>query len=94
MKISEIDINSRKVNIIAKVIEKREPREVNTRFGKSIVTNAVIEDETGDIILVLWGDEANKINEGDTIKIENGYVTEWGGMLQLNIGKFGKLSIL
>lgn len=94
MKISELNFNSKKVSITAKVTEKREPREVNTRMGKTIVTNAVLEDETGSIILVLWGDESTKVNEGDTLKIDNGYVTEWSGQLQLNIGKFGKMSVL
>jgi ssDNA-binding replication factor A large subunit len=94
MKISELTSMSRKVNITAKVIEKKEPREVTTRFGKTIVTEAVVEDESGEIALVLWGEDGNKVNEGDEIKVENGYVTEWNGLLQLNIGKYGKLSVL
>jgi replication factor A1 len=94
MKISELNFNSRKVSITAKAIEKREPREVNTRNGRTTVTNAVLEDETGTIILVLWGDESNKVNEGDTVKIDNGYITEWSGQLQLNVGKFGKMTVL
>jgi replication factor A1 len=94
MAISELSANSRKVNITAKVTQKKEPREVNTRFGHTKVTEAVIEDESGTITLVLWGEDGDKINEGDEIKVENGYISEWQGNLQLNIGKFGKLTVL
>jgi replication factor A1 len=31
---------------------------------------------------------------GDKIKIENGYITSFKGELQLNIGKYGKLTVL
>lgn len=92
--LSDLTINSRKVNIVAKVVEKREPREVNTRFGRKLVADAVIEDQTGSIILVLWEGEIEKIKEGDTIKIQNGYVTEWQGALQVNVGRFGTIKVM
>ena len=92
--ISELTINSKNVDVAAKVVEKRQPREVNTKFGRNLVAESVLEDQTGQIILVLWGDDIEKIKEGDSIKIKNGYITEWNGALQLNIGKFGTLEIL
>lgn len=94
MQIAELSNGSSKVNITAKVVEKGKTREVNTRFGQNQVSEATIEDASGSIILVLWGDEILKINEGDSIKIENGYVKEWNGTLQLSVGKFGKLTVL
>jgi len=94
MKLSDIKHDTRRVMLTAKVVEKREPREVNTRYGATMVCEAVIEDETGTMILVLWGDEVEKVSEGDTVKIENGYVREWNGSLQLNVGKFGKLNVV
>jgi predicted aconitase with swiveling domain len=38
--------------------------------------------------------DISKIKTGDKIKIENGYVTSFRGEIQLNIGRYGKLSIL
>jgi len=94
MKISELTSTSRKVNIEGKVTEKKEPREVNTRMGRTTVTEAIVEDDSGTVVLILWGEDSNKVSEGDNIKVENGYITEWSGTLQLNIGKFGKLSVV
>jgi replication factor A1 len=93
MKISELKAGTGKADIEAKVIEKREPREVNTKFGRKLVCEAVLEDDSGKVILVLWGDEIEKVSEGNTVKIENGYVKEWNNELQLSVGKFGKMKV-
>ena len=77
-----------------KITEKKEPRDVNTRFGNTRVANATMEDDSGSITLVLWGDEIDKVNEGDTVKIENGFVKEWNNTLQVSAGKFGKMVIV
>ena len=92
MKVSEITPGSSKINVEAKVVEKQPVREVNTKFGQNTVCEAVIEDESGNIILVLWGPQANEINVGDNLKIENGFVKEWNGNMQLSVGKFGKIT--
>lgn len=94
MQISDINADSKKISLEAKVIEKEPVRNVNTKFGQTKVCNAVIEDGSGQIILVLWGDEVDKVNQGDKIKIENGYAKEWNGSLQLNVGKYGKMEIV
>jgi replication factor A1 len=94
MKIADLKDGSAKVNITAKVLEKGQIREVNTKRGRTKVTDAVIEDDSGTIVLVLWGEEIDKIKEGDTVKVENGFVKEWNSSLQLSAGMYGKLSVV
>ncbi len=95
MKIAEIKDDSRKINVEAKVVEKEDTRDVTTKFGTTLkVANAVLEDDSGSIQLTLWGDDADKVKQGDTIKIENGFVKEWNNSLQLSVGKYGKLTVL
>lgn len=93
MKISELKAGTGKVNIEAKVIEKKEPREVNTMYGRKFVCEAVLEDDSGQVTLVLWGDEVSKVEVGNNVKIENGFVKEWNNQLQLSAGKFGKITV-
>jgi replication factor A1 len=91
MKISELQVNQRKVDITATVKEIGTVREFN-KFGKpGKVVTAVIEDDSGSIQLTLWNEQIDIVKEGDTIKIENAYVKEWQGEKQLNIGRLGKL---
>ncbi len=95
MKISDLKDGASKVHVTAKVIEKGAPRDINTRDGRQTrVANAVLEDESGTIVLTLWGDEIDKLSEGDTVNIENGYVKEWKGTLQLSVGKYGKMTVV
>ena len=94
MNIAELNSNSRKINITATVTEKEEPRDVTTRYGKTRVSEATIEDDSGNIKLVLWGDEIDGIKIGDKVKIENGFIKEWNGEMQMSAGKYGKISVL
>lgn len=95
MKISELKPGTGSVNIVAEVIAIEEPREVVTKFGKKMrVANATIKDESGEIVLSLWGDDIEKVSIGDKVKIENGWVNEFKGNAQLSAGKYGKLSVV
>lgn len=94
LKISDLKNGVRRVNLVAMIVKMDTPREISTRYGRTKVANAVIEDSSGRFTLVLWGENADKVKEGDTIKIENGYINEFNGELQLNIGKYGKISVI
>jgi len=58
------------------------------------VANAVAKDETGDIKITLWNDEIDRIKGGDRVSIQNGYVSEWQGELQVSTGRFGKIEVV
>ncbi|MEM2937334.1 MAG: OB-fold nucleic acid binding domain-containing protein [Candidatus Bathyarchaeia archaeon] len=95
LKIKELRNGMKRVNIEAKVVEKSEPREVLSRFKDTThkVATAVIADETGTIKLTLWNDQINQVGVNDKVKVENGYVTSFKGEIQLNVGKYGKLTV-
>ncbi len=86
----------RKVDVQGKVLEVSEPREVRSRYtGQTFrVAEATITDGTGTIKLVLWNDQIDKVNVDDTVKIENGYIKTFRGEIQLNVGKYGRLTVL
>jgi len=85
----------KKVSVEAKVMEKSETREVMSRFKDETykVATALIADDTGTIKLTLWNDQINQVNVDNTVKVENGYVTSFKGEIQLNIGKYGTLTV-
>jgi replication factor A1 len=92
-KVGDLTPQSKAVNVTAKVVSKTEVREIPMgRDGSAHkVSDALIGDETGVVYLTLWDDNIEKVNEGDSIRIENGYVTLFKGNIRLNIGKYGKL---
>ncbi len=85
----------KRLDIEGKVTDKSETREVTSRFKNETykVASAVIADETGTIKLTLWNEQIDQVNVGNIVKIENGYVSSFRGEIQLNIGKFGKLTV-
>jgi replication factor A1 len=93
--IKDLKDGMKRVSVEAKVVEKSDPREVRSRFKDETyrIVDAVVADETGSIKLTLWNEQIEQVNVGDNIKIDNGYVTSFKGETQLNVGKFGKLTV-
>jgi len=95
LKIKELRDGMRRVTVAAKVIEKSEAREVSSRYKDETyrVADALISDETGTIKLTLWNEQIEQVNVDDTVKVENGYITTFRGEIQLNVGRYGILSV-
>jgi replication factor A1 len=96
LNIKDLRNGMKRVDVEAQVTEKGNPREVMSRFTEETYTvaDAVVADETGSIKLTLWNEQIDQVNVNDKIKIENGYVTSFKGEIQLNAGKYGKLTVL
>lgn len=85
----------RRVDLDARVVDISEPREVTTRFGDiSRVATVTIADESGTIKMSLWNENIEKVAVNDNVHVENGYVTTFRGESQLNVGRYGKLTVL
>ena len=96
LKIKELREGMRKVDIEGKVVEVGQAREVHSRYGDQTfrVADAVISDETGTVKLTLWNEQIGQVKVNDSVRIENGYTGSFRGELQLNVGKYGKLTVL
>jgi len=93
--IKELQDGMKRVSVEAQVVEKGDVREVKSRFKDETyrIVDAVLADESGSVKLTLWNEQSEMVNVGDKIKIDNGYVTSFKGEVQLNVGKFGKLTV-
>ncbi|NIR87775.1 DNA-binding protein [Candidatus Bathyarchaeota archaeon] len=95
MKIKDLRDGMRRVDVVAKVVDKSETREVRSRYRNETyrVADAVISDETGKVKLVLWNKQIDQVNLDDTVRIENGYIKSFRGEIQLNVGRYGTLTV-
>ncbi len=94
MQVKDLKPKQGNVDITVDVVDVGEPREFN-KFGKAgKVATAIAKDETGDIKISLWNDDADKVKAGDKVQITNGYVNEWQGEMQLTTGRMGKLEVV
>lgn len=81
--------------MIVDVVSKGEPRAFASAQGQGTVCNAAVKDEAGEeVSLTLWNDEYKKINDGDKIKISNGWVSEYKGKIQISAGRKGTIEVI
>jgi len=85
----------KRISVEAKVVEKGEPRQVNSRYKDETYTisDVMAADESGSIKLTLWNEQIDQVEVNNTVKIENGYITSFRGEIQLNVGKYGTMTV-
>ena len=78
-----------------RVTETGKPRMVrNKKTGEALtVANAALEDDSGRIVMTLWGSNIDLLKVGDRIRVDGGYTNSYSGILQLNVG-YGRLITL
>ena len=83
------------VTVEGKVVEKSYPRAVRSKkTGETLtVANAALEDGTGRIVIVLWDKQFEAVKVGARLRVENGYINSYSGVMQLNVG-YGRLITL
>jgi replication factor A1 len=92
-KVRDLTPNSKQVNVLAKVVNVGEPKEVMGKFGDPRkVCEAVVGDDTAMIILSLWNEQIGTIQKDEVILVDNGYVSLVRGHMRLNVGRYGNLS--
>jgi replication factor A1 len=93
--IKDLRDGMKRVSVEGRVVEKGNTREVRSKYKDETykIADAMIADETGSIKLTLWNEQIEQVDVDNILKIENGYVTSFRGEIQLNVGKFGKMTV-
>ncbi len=92
-KVRDLTPNSKQVNVLAKVVNIGEPKEVMGKFGDPRkVCEAVVGDDTATIILSLWNEQIGSIQKDEIVLVDNGYVSLVRGHMRLNVGRYGNLT--
>jgi replication factor A1 len=91
-KIRDIKHFQKKVDLIAKVIDKTNIREVTSKLDetKHKVCEVLIGDDTGTIYLTVWDEAISKIEIGKAYIFKNLFSSEFQKSMRLNIGRFGE----
>ncbi|MGD9396634.1 MAG: single-stranded DNA-binding protein [Candidatus Thorarchaeota archaeon] len=92
--IAELKPGMKSVNITFKVMNTSEEREVESRkTGETYrVVDAQVGDSTGVILMPIWNETIDEIEEGVTYNLSNGYTGLFRGNLRLQLGKFGSIA--
>ena len=95
MKVSELKPRATVPEITLELVSKGETREFANDRGSGKVCSAAAKDEDGEeVTLSLWNEQIDQVKEGQKVKIENGWCSEFQGQKQVSTGKFGKMTVL
>lgn len=95
MLINELKPRMNVSEITLEIVSKGEPRSFASSQGQGTVCNAAAKDENGDeISLTLWNEQYKEVEEGQKVKITNGWTSEYQGQIQISTGKMGTLEII
>lgn len=88
MKINELEPNSKVANLIGEIMKLDE---VKTSTTGVKVQEGILQDSTGQVRIVFWGDDVEKYKEKDKIIMSTGWCKSFENELQVSAGKFGKI---
>jgi|SRR3989344_8151385 len=95
IKINQISLGMRKINVVGLVINLSPIREFNKNGRSGRVVNFMLADNTGNIRVVLWDENHidlfynNKIKEGDFVEITNAGLRNG----ELHLGSFSEIKL-
>ncbi len=87
-KVNDLKAGMRNIEVLGKIVRKFEVRHFESARGPGKVASFVLGDETGTTRVVLWNDQADKldeINEGDVLKLSSAYARDNNGRLELHL---------
>jgi replication factor A1 len=95
LEIKDLNSETRRFNLNAKVTEKSSPRTILSRWGTTLLlSTATITDRSGTIKLPLWKDQVDMVSVGDVLRIENARLKRFRGELQVKLDRLAKLRII
>ncbi len=96
LQIKNIIPGLRNVETVGRVLQAYELREFSTNNRQGKVASFLMGDETGKIRVVMWGSQADNINnirEGTIVKVLGSYVKENNSYMELHMNEKSKLII-
>ena len=93
MKISELSPFDRKLHVVFVVVEKNESRSIVSRKTNEEhqLADITVGDDTGIVTCTLWDETIDRVEEGKTYVLKNGYVNVFQGQMRLALGKWGSI---
>jgi len=86
-----------KVNMAVRFLKLGEVKAF-VRDGKAATyCKCYVEDDSGQIQMTLFDDQielVKDVKENTWLEIQNGYVKEWKGNLEMSVGKYGTLEVV
>lgn len=94
LKIVQLAPEMKRITVNGTITAMAQPRDLQTKFGPGQVCEATLKDDTGTIALTLWNENIGKVHVGSNLHIENAYTSTFKEKLQLNLGQYGRMTVV
>jgi hypothetical protein len=91
MSLSKINSGMKHLVVSGTIVNAEQPSEIETKYGRTIVTRGFLEDPSRKMRINLWGEHAESARSGSVVRIENAFCSEFKGEPELNLGWRGIL---
>ncbi len=93
IKVSELSPNIRDINLLAKIVELGEIREVSNRNTgeEHKVMDVLVADDTAKVLYSAWNEQIDTIKEGETYQFLNAKTILFRGHIRLSLGRNGTI---
>ncbi len=93
VKIGDVKALEKHLDVIFKVYEKEEEREINAKSGDTHrVCDFTVADESGSITFTCWNEDIDALELEKVYKLSNGFANVFRNSLRLSKGKFGTIT--
>ncbi|MBN1940666.1 MAG: hypothetical protein JW772_00630 [Candidatus Diapherotrites archaeon] len=91
MKVKELQPMKSIDSLEVEIVSKEEPRQFASAKGSGTVCNCAAKDDTGEVKITLWNEQCNQFEEGDKVKITEGWCNLYKGTVQVSTGRNGTI---
>ncbi|UCG01937.1 MAG: hypothetical protein JSW11_20350 [Candidatus Heimdallarchaeota archaeon] len=94
VKIEDVKPLEKHLNVVFKVVDREAEREINKRATGEThrVCDLTVADETGSIVLTLWNEDIDNVEDDKVYKLSNGFANIFRNSIRLSKGKFGSVA--
>jgi len=68
------------------IVDADQPVEIETKYGRTLLARAFLEDPSGRVRLNLWGEHAPMGISGSIVRVENAFASRFPGEVEVNLG--------
>src|SRR6266567_2668305 len=76
------------------IVDSDQPIEIETKYGRTSLTRAFLQDSSGKLRLTLWGEHAQKGDAGNIVRIENAFASKFSSEVEVNLGWRGTIRVV
>ncbi len=92
--ITNVKLGMDHIILAGTIVDADKPIDIETKYGRTLLTRAFLQDPSGRLRLNLWGEHATKGSSGNVVRIENAFASMFQSEVEVNLGWRGTILLV